>query len=375
MAAAQTTLVVGGGISGMSTAIELSRRGIETEIVEVAEVWKPIGSGISMIAPAVRALGRLGLLDRCVEQGFAVNELRICDKHGERLATIPLPRLLGPDQPGQLGMMRPTLHSIFVDAVQAAEIPVRLGATVSSFAEDGDHVSVTFSDGSQRDYDLVVGADGFHSQVRGILVGEVAPVFREQAVLRAVVPRLEEVDASYLFRGGTVAHPGFTPISPDLMYIFLPTRVDDDRVPPPEQVPGLMRELLAGFGGPVAEAREHVTDPDLTDYRPQETLLLEPPWHRGRVVLIGDAVHTTTPHMASGAAIAMEDAIVLAEELDGDGSLDEALQRFVDRRWERCRMVVEASAQLSYWQAHPGTPDADPDGLTMRTMAALAQPF
>jgi 2-polyprenyl-6-methoxyphenol hydroxylase-like FAD-dependent oxidoreductase len=111
------------------------------------------------------------------------------------------------------------------------------------------------------------------------------------------------------------------------------------------------------------------------DYRLQETLLLEPPWHRGRVVLVGDAVHTTTPHMASGAAIAMEDAIVLAEEVAATDSADEALHAFSNRRFERCRLVVEGSAQLSTWQAHPGTPGADPEGLTVSTMTKLAEPF
>jgi 2-polyprenyl-6-methoxyphenol hydroxylase-like FAD-dependent oxidoreductase len=103
MAAVNNALVVGGGISGMSTAVELSRRGIDTELVEIAEVWKPPGSGITMVAPAVRALNRLGLLDRCLEHGFGVNELRICDKQGNRLATIPLPRLVGPEYPGCSG--------------------------------------------------------------------------------------------------------------------------------------------------------------------------------------------------------------------------------------------------------------------------------
>jgi 2-polyprenyl-6-methoxyphenol hydroxylase-like FAD-dependent oxidoreductase len=375
MTPVQNALVVGGGISGMSTAIELRRRGIEVEMAEIAEVWMPLGSGITMVAPALRALHMLGLLDRCLEQGFGVNELRICDTQGERLTTMPLPRLLGPDYPGLLGMMRPTLHTILVGAVENEGVPVRLGTTVSSVDQNGGRVGVTLSDGARREYDLVVGADGFRSRVRELLVGAVEPVFREQAVYRAVVPRPAEVDASYMFHGHPLIHPGFTPIGRDLMYVFLPVPAAPDDAPSREDLPRLMREHLAGFGGLVAEAREQIVDPAKIDYRLQETILLEPPWHSGRVVLLGDAVHTTTPHMASGAAIAMEDAIVLAEELASHDSVEDALQKFADRRWERCRLVVEASAQISYWQAHPDAPDADPQGLMGRTTAAVAQPF
>ena len=375
MPAIENALVVGGGISGTSTAIELRRRGIEVDLVEIAEVWKPLGSGITMVAPAVRALQRLGLLERCLERGFGVSELRICDMHGARRATIPLPRLLGPDYPGLLGMMRPTLHAILVDAVEEEGVPVRLGTTVSSLDSADGRVAVTFSDSGRGEFDLVVGADGFRSHIRQLVMGTVDPVFREQTVFRAVVPRPAEVDASYMFRGHPVYHPGFTPISSDLMYVFLPAPAEKGATPVREDLPRLMREHLADFGGPVAEAREQIVDPEQIDYRLQETLLVPPPWHRGRVVLLGDAVHTTTPHMAAGAAIAMEDAIVLAEELASDASVEDSLHRFADRRWERCRAVVEGSAQLSYWQAHPGTPEADPDGLTMRTMGMLAQPF
>jgi 2-polyprenyl-6-methoxyphenol hydroxylase-like FAD-dependent oxidoreductase len=375
MAAVENALVVGGGISGMSTAIELSRRGIEAELVEIADVWKPLGSGITMVAPAVRALQRLGLLDRCLEHGFGVNELRICDKQGNRLATIPIPRLVGPEYPGLLGMMRPTLHQDLVDAVEGEGVPVKLATTVTALDQGDGRVHVTLSDGTERDFDLVVAADGFRSRIREMLIGPVEPVFREQAVYRAVVDRLEEVDASYQFRGDPLVHPGFTPTSEDRMYVYLPVPAARDDNPRRDELPRLMREHMAGFEGLVAEAREQIVDPDQIDYRLQETLLVEPPWHRGRVVLIGDAVHTTTPHIAAGAAIAMEDAIVLAEELASHDSVDDALQALSDRRFERCRLVVEGSAQLSSWQAHPGTPGADPEGLTIGTMTKLAEPF
>jgi 2-polyprenyl-6-methoxyphenol hydroxylase-like FAD-dependent oxidoreductase len=91
------------------------------------------------------------------------------------------------------------------------------------------------------------------------------------------------------------------------------------------------------------------------NYRQLEVLLVPAPWHRGRVVLIGDAAHATTPHLASGAGMAIEDGIVLAEEIGARGTLDEALARFMARRFERCRLVIENSVELGRLEMNHGS--------------------
>jgi 2-polyprenyl-6-methoxyphenol hydroxylase-like FAD-dependent oxidoreductase len=103
--------------------------------------------------------------------------------------------------------------------------------------------------------------------------------------------------------------------------------------------------------------------------------MLPPPWHRGRVLLIGDAAHTTTPHMAAGAGIAVEDSIVLAQLLQSEDSLQVALEKFMTRRYERCRMVVENSFLLGEWEKSPGASDADPVGVLDKSLKLLAQPI
>jgi 2-polyprenyl-6-methoxyphenol hydroxylase-like FAD-dependent oxidoreductase len=136
-----------------------------------------------------------------------------------------------------------------------------------------------------------------------------------------------------------------------------------------------MRGLLQDFGGHIGEVRETITDPSRIVYRPVESMIMPKPWHKGRVVLIGDAVHTAPPQLASGAAVAIEDAIVLAEMLSsGIGAVADILTRFVDRRFERCRIVVENSYQLGEWEKNPGTAGADPSALQAASYAALAQP-
>jgi len=99
------------------------------------------------------------------------------------------------------------------------------------------------------------------------------------------------------------------------------------------------------------------------------------PWYRGRVVLVGDAAHSMTPHLASGAGMAIEDGIVLSEELAGGDAVEAALERFMERRWDRCRIVVENSMQISEWERAPEGAGGDAVALTGESMALLAQPI
>ena len=99
------------------------------------------------------------------------------------------------------------------------------------------------------------------------------------------------------------------------------------------------------------------------------------PWYRGRIVLIGDSAHTTTPHLATGAGIAIEDAVVLAEELAGDAPIDKALGNYMKRRYERCRLVVDTALLLGEWEKDPTIPAANHVKLMRDTYATLAAPI
>ena len=107
-----------------------------------------------------------------------------------------------------------------------------------------------------------------------------------------------------------------------------------------------MRELLADFGGHIGQARACITDPARIAYRPVASLLLPPPWFKGRVLVIGDAAHTCAPQLASGATIAIEDSVVLADLIQSGQPLEQVLDKFMARRYERCRMVVHNPWQL-----------------------------
>ena len=154
------------------------------------------------------------------------------------------------------------------------------------------------------------------------------------------------------------------------MYVFItePRPVGGEHLAPEELAPR-MRALLDGFPDPVLQGvRAQLGAESQIVFRPIDSLLVPQPWFRGRVVLIGDTVHATTPHLAAGACIGIEDALVLADELERASDVEGALVAFQDRRWNRCRMVVENSARLGeieisggdkdeHSRAHPREPD------------------
>jgi 2-polyprenyl-6-methoxyphenol hydroxylase-like FAD-dependent oxidoreductase len=374
MAAAQSVLVVGGGPAGLCAAIAMRKRGIEAEIVELNEDLRPLGSGLTMMGPSLRALKAVDeeALRRCVSEGVGHDRIGLGGPDGTVHDWAPFHQVAGPDFPGAFGITRPAFWGILADAAQAAGVPIRLATTVTAI-DDGE---VVFTDGTSGSYDLVVGADGLHSRVRELVFPDAPePYYTGQTVWRVIVDRPADLPDDMAMFYGPRAKCGCNPISSKQMYIFLVQNTDDHRRPPREEWPGLVREQLTDFDGIVAWVRERVDSPDMIDCRPLQAILLPPPWHRGRVVLIGDAVHATTPHLAMGAGIAIEDAVVLAEELDTGGELDDVLCRFAERRWERARLVVENSLQLAEWEKHPGTPDADPAGMFETSFTALAQPF
>lgn len=367
-------LVIGGGFSGMAAAIELRRHGAQVDLVEIDPGWRNYGAGISLGGATLRALRRLGVLDAFLREGNAADGVKICLTHGPQVAELPTPRIAGPEVPGGGAILRPVLARILAEATRAAGTNVRLGCTFTAIEQDAEGVDVTFTDGQRRRYDLVIGADGLYSKTREALFPAAPkPRYSGQAVWRAVLPRPPEVTTATMWLGRV--KPGVNPVSATHMYLFVTEhRPTNDHVDPATFVERL-RALLAEFPAPLLQQiRAQIGDDSQIVYRPLEGLLLPRPWHRGRVVLIGDTVHATTPHLASGACIGLEDALVLADELARTADVPAALRAFEDRRWERCRMVVENSARLGEIEIANG--DKDEHARIMReSLMALAQPI
>lgn len=373
--AARRILIIGGGFSGMAAAIALRQRGAEVELVEIDPGWRSYGAGISLGGATLRAFRQLGVLDAFLSQGAASDGVQLRAPHGAPIGELPTPRLAGPEVPGGGAILRPVLARILAEATRASGTQVRLGCTFTQLDVQADGVDVSFTDGQRRRYDLVVGADGLYSKVReALLPGAPRPAYSGQAVWRAVLPRPPELKTITMWMGGAVK-PGLNPVSAEEMYLFITEhRPNNDFVDPATFV-DTVKALLAPFPDPLLQTvRAQLGEGSQIVYRPLEGLLVPQPWYRSRVVLIGDAVHATTPHMASGACIGIEDALVLAEELGRAEATDAALAAFQARRWERCRLVVENSARLGQIEIENGSKEEH--GRIMReTLMALAAPI
>ena len=371
----ERVLIVGGGIAGMALAIVLQRAGIAAEIAEIDKDWRVYGAGITITGPTLRALDRLGLLDAVVDEGFCYDATRICDAAGNViLASRVSGRPIGPRIPNGGGILRPVLHRILSAATRASGAEVRLGVSAATVEQTDDAVSVGFTDGARATYDLIVGADGVHSRLRAMLFPDAPkPAFTGQGCWRAVVPRPANIDCAHVYVGGRVK-AGITPVSRDEMYLFLLQHVPGNPRMPEEQWPELLAAQLRGFGGALGAIREQLDTSARINYRPLEKLLLPPPWHRGRAILIGDAAHATTPHLASGAGLAVEDALVLGEGLASGAALEDVLRRFTARRYERCRMVVENSVRLGELEM-ARAPAQQQAELQRASMLALTEPI
>jgi 2-polyprenyl-6-methoxyphenol hydroxylase-like FAD-dependent oxidoreductase len=368
-------LIIGGGFSGMSAAIQLRKQGMNVELVEIDSGWRSYGAGISLNGATLRAFRTLGILDEFMQQGFAGDGVELFLPDGKHLASLPTPRVAGPDIPGGAGIMRPALARILADATRAAGTRVRLGCTFTAIRQHANEVEVHFTDGMHQRYDLVIAADGLYSKVRETLFPAAAkPKYAGQGVWRAVVPRPAEVKNTMMWMGGKVK-PGVNGVSQREMYLFVTEDRASNEHLAAERLPQMLSDLLSPFTAPLIQTiRAQITPQSQIIYRPLEGLLMPQPWYQGRVVMIGDTVHATTPHMAAGALIGIEDAIVLAEELSRAESLSAALERFQARRWERCRMVVENSARLCEIEKSNGDKQ-EHSRIMGETLAALTQPI
>ncbi|MFJ9455787.1 FAD-dependent monooxygenase [Kitasatospora sp. NPDC101447] len=346
-------LVHGGGIGGLTLATALARRGHHVDVAELREQPEALGVGIIQPSNALHVMREIGVLDECLAVGFAWEVLTICDPAGATLATIPQPRM--GDAPSNNGIPRPALARVLADAAAGAGATVRFGTTIASIADDGDGVDVALTDGHTGRYDLVVGFDGIGSPLRRHLYGEAyAPEYTGFANWRVTLPRSPEVQGVVMSSGNLDAKALLTPISAELMYLGSVFAEAEDFRPDPEHAHEQLRERLAGFGGPIAEALAQVTDPAAVVHSRISQVTVEEPWHVGRIVLAGDAAHASTPHLAQGAAMAVEDALVLAQSLDAADDVPSALTAWEARRRPRAMWVQALSRAIL--KQETGTP-------------------
>ncbi|MDO0929910.1 FAD-dependent oxidoreductase [Streptomyces sp. TG1A-8] len=367
-------LVIGGGAAGNAVTILLRRAGYAVDLVEAKDDWNATaGSGITLQGNALRVLREVGVWDQVQASGFGFDSVGITAPDGTVLHVQEDLRTGGDGLPATVGMQRPQLQQILIEAVRAGDASVRLGTTADILSQDADGVSVRLSDGTEGRYDLVVAADGLGSATRAVIGITDKPEPTGMAIWRISARRPAGVTRTDLAYGGPAYIAGYCPTSEDTIYAYVVEANRDRASIPAESYADEMRRLTRHYGGFWPEITEHITDPAKVNYTWFDRMLVEDSWHRGRVVLVGDAAHCCPPTLAQGAAMSLEDAWVLAQLLTGSDAWDDALfQTYYERRIARVRPVVEASVQIGRWQLD-GVRDADVPGLMGRTMTMLRE--
>ncbi|MBL8385962.1 MAG: FAD-dependent monooxygenase [Burkholderiales bacterium] len=351
-------LVVGSGIAGQTLACALAKRGIACDVVEVKPAFDIAGAGLYVQGPALRAFQDIGVVEAIVAAGLplADDTSLVTDSAGMPMARPSYPRIAGPHIPSVVPIRRRALHEILARAVEAAGVAVRMGVTVDALAQAPDGVTATFSDGRVDRYDLVVGADGIRSRVRALLFPAAQPQYTGYANWRVILPTPAGLERT-TWMMGTGTSFGIVPIAPGLVYIAGVSKEPGNPRFERAELPALCRSRFAEFGGFAPALLAQVTAPDQVVYTPIEEVRLAPPWHKGRVVLVGDAAHAGTPFWAMGATMAIEDAVLLATLLARGTPIEAVLPDWMARRLPRCRFVQDGSLQTGR-RSHEESPEA-----------------
>jgi 2-polyprenyl-6-methoxyphenol hydroxylase-like FAD-dependent oxidoreductase len=331
-------LITGGGIAGLSLATALHRQGFAAELVERSKEWPAIGAGINLPANGIRALRALGVGKAVEQAGALIRRWGFFDQMGEMLCDTDLEELWGDVGPC-IGIERVKLHQALLAG--AAGVPSRLAIAVASVAQANGTVFVGFSDGSSGDYNLVVGADGIYSTVGTVTMRAEPPEYAGQMVWRSISATRPEGVTNMMVLLGDNRYFGLVPMGDGRTYGFGVVggpRFDDPLTGRLER----FRPCFEAFGGPVPEYLASLECDEQLHFSPIE-------WvdrarlYSNQVVLIGDAAHAGPPHMGEGGCMAMEDALVLAEVLRSEHSIEKALRAYVTRRRPRTDWVQQQS--------------------------------
>lgn len=369
-------IIAGGGISGLTLAHGLARSGHDVRVVEAARRQDRLGTGITLMENALRALDRIGLADAVVQEGSGWGTVSMRDAAGNALHEQSLPTTYKPGAPPAVGIMRTHLGTLLEQHATASGATISFETTVERFTPEGDGVRVALSGGAEDTCDLLVAADGAYSRTRAALFGdEHGPVHSGQGVWRYTIPRPAGLSGMTFYRSPDGPVVGVLPLSRDNCYVFYPEHMDEHVRMPPGRLGELLRERLAPFSAPVIRTAVEEMDPTRhISFRPIDHVLLPAPWHRGRVVLVGDAAHALTPQLTSGGGMAIEDAVVLCEELDAH-DIDAALDAYSRRRAERVRPIYEHSLAICMGEQDPAVSEPEIVEIMTNGYALLARPF
>lgn len=353
-------LIVGAGIGGLCTGVALARIGVEVDIIDIKPDNSVPGVGWGLRTNGLRALREIGLLEPTLALGFPTPPLSYYDRNGRHVVDIPYGRQFD-GIPNNVQLPRLGFLEMASAHALGAGCKIRMATTAVDIEQDADGVTVELSDGSLHRYDLVLGFDGINSSIRRYLFGEkYVPTPSGGVAWRAPV-RAPDTLKGAVFCHGFGGKVGFVPLAGGMMYVIVTHHESGRPRHDPAAFPELMyqraREMM-GDSVFMADEIESLRTAANVAYTPLDTVMVPYPWHRGRVMIMGDAAHAMTPYLGSGAAMAIEDGVVFAQLLQSDDTLYDVQTKFMARRYPRVKTVWDISLQMMHEEFDSATPEA-----------------
>ena len=334
--------IIGAGMGGLTTGIALKKFGHRVTIYEQAEQILPVGAAISLWSNGVKCLNYLGLTEQVAKLGGQMNDLAYIDGlNGEVMTQFSLAPLI--EEVGQrpYPVSRAELQNMLMDAFGRQDI--QLGKRMVSIEDKGQHVEIGFQDGSTVSAALLIGADGTHSMTRQYVLGkQVERRYAGYVNWNGLVEISEDLAPAQQWTTfvGEGKRASLMPVAEHRFYFFfdvpLPAGLENQR----SEYKILLKQSFSGWCSQVQCLIDSIDEQKTNRVEIHD---IEPfnQFYKGRVVILGDAAHSTTPDIGQGGCQAMEDAIYLARALQINTlGLEDALKRYQNKRNERANELL-----------------------------------
>jgi 2-polyprenyl-6-methoxyphenol hydroxylase-like FAD-dependent oxidoreductase len=337
-------IIIGAGIGGLTTAIALAQKGIQVQIYERASEIKEVGAGVWIAPNGMQIFDKLGIAQEVAAAGTKLKRISVVDLNYKPISVIDGAEIEAKHQFGTIAIHRASLQQILASKVHPEHL--HLNKAFKHYEQNGTAVTVYFEDGSTAVADFLICADGLKSKARIQMHGPQNLRDSGQTCWRFAtafdLPKEEQDNMYEVWANTKGLRVGYSKIDDKRVYVYITNNKKHAASHIDKNIKNYLLAICKPFSKTLTDLIEAVDEKeiiqtDLFDFKPIQK------WTDGRVALIGDAAHATTPNLGQGACQAIEDAWVLAEEVSANANIEKSLVNFQKRRIEKAKFITNTS--------------------------------